>query len=239
MKVTFIAHQGYSSKYQPNTEEAFLGAVAHGSGGIETDVHFTKDGVLVVNHNDEVRYADGTEMLIAEHTYEELAAKPLINRYTDTDQRLCTFRRYLEICREGNMIAFIEFKGYFPDDRIRAAFEIAQEVYDLSKCSLQSFGFDNLVRAHEMFPTLGIMYTCGRHDENVDRCLELGFDIDMDYDGIDDETIKQFHDRGLKVGLWTANSVEAMEYCLARNVDYIESDVYCGAEISDDGLHVK
>ena len=238
-KVCFIAHRGYSSKFHPNTEDAFLGAIAHGAGGIETDVHFTADGVLVVNHNREVRYADGTELLIAEHTYAELTEKPLANDHTDTKQYLCTFRRYLEICREGNMIAFIEFKGHFPDDRIRAAFEMAKEVYDLSMCSLQSFDFDNLVRAHAMYPTLGIMYTCGKHDENVDRCLELGFDIDMDYDGIEDETIRQFHERGLKVGLWTANSVEAMEYCLSKNVDYIESDVYSGAEIADDGLHVK
>ena len=137
------------------------------------------------------------------------------------------------------MIAFIEFKGHFPDDRIRAAFELAKEVYDLSMCSLQSFDFDNLVRAHAMYPELGIMYTCGTHDENVDRCLELGFDIDMAWDGIDDETVRQFHERGLKVGLWTANSVETMEYCLARGVDYIESDVYCGAEIAEDGLHIK
>jgi len=237
--VCFIAHRGYSSKFHPNTEEAFLGAIAHGSGGIETDVHFTADGVLVVNHNREVRYFDGSEMLIAEHTYDELTEKPLVNDHTDTKQYLCTFRRYLEICREGNMIAFIEFKGHFPDDRIRAAFEMAREVYDLSMCSLQSFDFDNLVRSHAMYPELGIMYTCRQHDENVDRCLELGFDIDMDYDGIDDDTIRQFHERGLKVGLWTANSVEAMEYCLARGVDYIESDVYCGAEVAEDGLHVK
>ena len=34
MSVCFIAHRGYSSKYQQNTEEAFLKAVEHGSGGI-------------------------------------------------------------------------------------------------------------------------------------------------------------------------------------------------------------
>ena len=237
--VCFIAHRGYSSKYQMNTEEAFLGAIAHGSGGIETDVHFTSDGVLVVNHNREVRYADGTELLIAEHTYEELTEKPLANDHTETEQYLCTFRRYLEICREGKMIAFIEFKGIFPDDRIRAALDMAKEVYDLSMCSLQSFHFDNLLRAHAMYPELGIMYTCGTHDETVDRCLELGFDIDMAYGGIDDETVRQFHARGLKVGLWTANTAEAMEFCLARGVDYIESDVFSGMEITEDGMHVK
>ena len=45
MKTCFIAHRGYSGKYQQNTEESFLEAVKHGSGGIETDVRFTKDGV--------------------------------------------------------------------------------------------------------------------------------------------------------------------------------------------------
>ena len=238
MAVCFIAHRGYSSKYLQNTEEAFLKAVEHGSGGIETDVRITLDGVLVVNHNKEARYADGTELLISESTYEALISKPLANPFTDTDLRVCTFRRYLEICRDGHMVCFIEFKGHFPDEKIREAFELAAEVYDLSMCILQSFNFDNLVRAHEMFPDLGIMLTCDEHDADVDRCIEYGFDIDMDYDGIDDETVALFHEHGLKVGLWTANTKEAMEYCLARNVDYIESDVFSPAEIAADGLHV-
>lgn len=227
----FIAHRGYSSRYQANTEEAFLGALAHGSDGIETDVHFTLDGVLVVNHNAEVTYADGSTLTIADHTFAELTAKPLLNEHTETEQYLCTFRRYLEICRQGNVIAFIEFKGIFPDDRIRAAFEIAKEVYTLEMCSLQSFQFDNLLRAHEMYPELGIMYTCGERDENVERCLTLGFDIDMSYRGIDGATVRDFHEKGLKVGLWTANTREVFDFCLAQNVDYIESDVFAGCDV--------
>lgn len=227
----FIAHRGYSSRYQANTEEAFLGALAHGSDGIETDVHFTKDGVLVVNHNAEVPYADGTTLTIADHTFAELTAKPLLNEHTETEQYLCTFCRYLEICRQGNVIAFIEFKGIFPDDRIRAAFEMAKEVYTLEMCSLQSFQFDNLLRAHEMYPELGIMYTCGERDENVERCLTLGFDIDMSYRGIDVKTVRDFHEKGLKVGLWTANTREVFDFCLAQDVDYIESDVFAGCDV--------
>ena len=48
MKPCFIAHRGYSGKYLQNTEESFIKAVEHGSGGIETDVRITKDGVFVV-----------------------------------------------------------------------------------------------------------------------------------------------------------------------------------------------
>ena len=225
-KPCFIAHRGYSGKYLQNTEEAFIKAVEHGSGGIETDVRITKDGVLVVNHNETALFSDGTELSVSDSTFEELTSKTLYNEFTDTEIYLCTFRRYLEICRDGNMICFIEFKGHFPDEKIDEAFRMAEEVYDLKMCSLQSFELDNLIRAHEAFPDLQIMLTCSDPDEDVRRCLELGFDIDMSYWGINKRTVEAFREKGLKVGLWTANTPEALELCRLMDVDYIESDIY-------------
>lgn len=230
MNICYIAHRGYSGKYLENTEEAFCKAVEHGSGGIETDVRVTSDGVLVVCHNETAVFEDGSELEIASHTYGELTAKPLKNSFTDTKLYLCTFRRYLEICRDGNMVCFIEFKGEFSDVLINQAFYMAREVYDLTMCELQSFCFENLIRAHQAFPELKIMLTCGTHDENVDKCLELGFDIDMDLHGIEESTVKQFHERGLKVALWTANTLEALAFCRSLGVDFIESDVFSGRE---------
>jgi glycerophosphoryl diester phosphodiesterase len=230
MSICYIAHRGYSGKYLENTEEAFVKAVEHGSGGIETDVRVTKDGVLVVCHNSEAVFEDGSAMEVSEHTYAELTEKPLLNRFTDTKLYLCTFRRYLEICRDGNMVCFIEFKGEFTDEMIDAAFTMAGEVYDLSMCELQSFHFDNLIRAHKAFPELKIMLTCGKHDEDVDRCIEYGFDIDMDLRGVEKRTVEMFHEHGLKVGLWTANTPEALAFCQSLAVDFIESDVFSGRE---------
>jgi len=97
-------------------------------------------------------------------------------------------------------------------------------------CSLQSFDYDNLLRAHAAFPALNIMLTCWEHNSDVDRCLTDGFDIDMDYRNVKDSTIEQFHAKGLKVGLWTANTEEALAFCLARNADYIESDIFADAD---------
>ena len=85
MSICFIAHRGFSGKYLQNTEEAFLKAVEHGSGGIETDVRITKDGVLVVNHDSCAHYADGTDMAISDYTYEELISKRLRNPFSETD----------------------------------------------------------------------------------------------------------------------------------------------------------
>lgn len=226
--ICMIGHRGFSAKHPDNTEASFLGAVANGSGGIETDVRITKDGVFVVNHNDEAKFADGTELLVAEATYEELSAKPLLNKKSDEIVYICTFRRYLEICRDADMICFIELKGEFTDEQIHELFTMAGEVYDLSKCQLQSFEFENLVKAHEAFPELKIMLTYGKNCGDYHKCIDYGFDIDAEYKVATPKMVKEFHDKGLKVGLWTANDLISLNFCRALGVDFIESDIYGG-----------
>lgn len=45
-----IAHRGYKSAFPENTMAAFRGAVGVGADGIETDLHLSKDGVVVLLH---------------------------------------------------------------------------------------------------------------------------------------------------------------------------------------------
>lgn len=224
--ICMIGHRGFSAKHPGNTEASFLGAIKNGSGGIETDVRMTKDGVFVVNHNDEATFFDGTELLVAESTFDELTRKPLRNTNSDETVYICTFERYLEICRDADMICFIELKGDFSDEDINRLFTLASEVYDLKKCSLQSFEFDNLVKAHNAFPELQIMLTYGKNCGDYHKCIEYGFDIDADYKVATSKMVKEFHDQGLKVGLWTANDILSLNYCRALGVDYIESDIF-------------
>ena len=223
-----IAHRGFSSCYPDNTEIAFIKAAENGSGGAETDVRITKDGVYVTNHNDEVTFEDGTELLVAEATYAELTAKPLKNTKSADTVYLCTFERYLEIMKENNMICFIELKGGFTDEQVKALFETAEQVYDLSKCIMQSFELDNLIKARAMFPELPLMLTYGSAEEDYKCCFDYGFSLDSYYGIITPEMIKEFHDRNLEVALWTVNDKEALDYCLSLGVDYIESDCFGG-----------
>ena len=227
-KVCMIAHRGYSSAYPDNTEIAFIKAAENGSGGAETDVRITKDGILVVNHNDEAAFEDGTELIVAEATYAELAEKPLRNIKSDDTVYICTFKRYLEIMKENNMICFVELKGEFSDEKVKEVFDTVSEVYDLSKCIMQSFEFANLIKAREMFPNLPLMLTYGSEEEDYKRCFDYGFSLDAYYGIVTKEMIEEFHSRNLEVALWTVNEKEALDYCLSLSVDYIESDVFGG-----------
>jgi glycerophosphoryl diester phosphodiesterase len=45
-----IAHRGYKAQFPENTMGAFKGAVDVGADALETDIHLTKDGVVVLSH---------------------------------------------------------------------------------------------------------------------------------------------------------------------------------------------
>lgn len=230
--ICFIAHRGYSGKFHENTDEAFIEAVNAGFGGIETDVRITKDGVFVLNHDSDVVYADGTNLEIADHTYEELSAKPIKNRKTDSELYICTLERYLEICRDGGIVCVIELKGAFGEDNVKKVFEMCEEIYTLKMCQIQSFNFENLLFAHENFPDLTIMYTCDEQDDpNIAKCLEYGFNIAIDYEEMTQDMIDAFHDKGLMYDIWTLNSKNALKYCTKFDVDFIESDYFTTIDV--------
>lgn len=226
--ICMIGHRGFSRKYYMNTELAFRKAAENGSGGAETDIRITKDGVYVCSHNSEARFEDGTELQVKDATFDELTAKPLKQNLTEEKVYLCTYRKYLEIMRDNNMICFIELKGEFTDDQVRDVFSIASEEYDLKKCILQSFSFDNLIKAHEMFPELPLMLTYGQSEKDYERCFEYGFSIDIDHWIVTKKLVSQFHDRGLEVAVWTVNDEDSLTFCKALGVDYIESDIFGG-----------
>ena len=221
-----IAHRGYSGKYPPNTALAFEKAAEHGSAGAETDIRRTKDGVYVTNHDAEVRYADGTALTVAEHTLAELTAKPLLNRLTDDEVYLCTFRHYLEIMRNHRMVCFVELKGSYTDGQVKEIFGLAAEVYDLKKCILQSFDFDNLLKCRAMFPELPLMFTYGTGESGWERCFDHGISIDADQYVLTDEMLEAFHAHGLDVGVWTVNDESRVAHFKQKGVDWIESDIY-------------
>jgi glycerophosphoryl diester phosphodiesterase len=60
-----IAHRGYSARYPENTLPAFEKAIEAGADMIEFDVHLSRDGELVVIHDDRIdRTSDGTGRVV-------------------------------------------------------------------------------------------------------------------------------------------------------------------------------
>jgi glycerophosphoryl diester phosphodiesterase len=70
-----IAHRGGGSSIRPeNTLDAFIAATALGVHYLELDIHATRDGVIVVAHDPDLRRNCGRDGLIAALDAKELAA---------------------------------------------------------------------------------------------------------------------------------------------------------------------
>ena len=59
------AHRGFSGEYPENTMLAFRKAYETGCEGIELDVHLSKDGHLVVIHDEQVDRTTGRTAMTA------------------------------------------------------------------------------------------------------------------------------------------------------------------------------
>ena len=67
-----IAHRGYKAIYPENTMAAFRGAVETGVHALETDVHVTKDEVVVVSHDATLKRCFGRIEKIKDCTWDEI-----------------------------------------------------------------------------------------------------------------------------------------------------------------------
>lgn len=82
-------HRGYSEKYPENTMTAFLKAYEAGADGIETDVQRTKDGYLVLVHDESVDRASDGKGRVCDMTLAEL--------------RGLSFNRLMTDCKDGRI----------------------------------------------------------------------------------------------------------------------------------------
>ena len=102
----FVAHRGLfdNSKGIPeNSLPAFELAVKNGF-AIEMDVQASKDGVLVVFHDDTLKRMTGKEGKLSDYTVEELRKLRLL----DTDCQIPTFEEFLQAAGGVNLVVEIK-----------------------------------------------------------------------------------------------------------------------------------
>lgn len=108
-----FAHRGYSGKYPENTILAFKKALDIGVDGIELDVHKSKDGKLVVIHDEDIKRTFDGEGLIKDYTLKELQdfkCKDL-KFFNNEECKICTLEDVIKLIKNENITLNIEAKS--------------------------------------------------------------------------------------------------------------------------------
>lgn len=153
-----MAHRGYSGKYPENTMLAFEEAAKTGADGIELDVQLTKDGQVVVIHDERIdRTTDGTGF-VKDYTYEELkkfnASKVTGDRYEF--QHIPTFEEYCAWVKDKNLVTNVELKTsiiYYPEIEEKTL-EIIRRYGLEDRIIFSSFNHLSILKMKELAPEI-------------------------------------------------------------------------------------
>jgi glycerophosphoryl diester phosphodiesterase len=103
---TPIAHRGYFNAEHPeNSLGAFARAVEHGF-AVELDIQMTKDDVIVVFHDNDLKRVCGVDKKVKELTYAEIKELRLL----DSNEGVPTFQEVLDVL-DSKVLVVVEFKS--------------------------------------------------------------------------------------------------------------------------------
>ena len=145
-----FAHRGFSGKYPENTMLAFRKALECGADGIEMDVQLTKDGELVVIHDERVdRTTNGTGY-VRDYTLDELRKLDASYIYSDEVgfQTIPTFDEYCQWVSGTPLVTNIELKtGVYPYPGIEdKVWPVLQRYHLEEKVIISSFNHESVLR---------------------------------------------------------------------------------------------
>jgi len=242
MKTAIFAHRGATARYSENTLEAFAAAVEMGVDGIELDVQLSKDGEIVVAHDERLeRVSDGTGYL-NDHTLKELKSLDFSKTHPGAVCRIPALLEVFSLVKPSALTINIELKN-----TERLYLELPQKLLALAKeygmeerVIYSSFNHYSLLHIKKINPAakIGLLYEYGMVDPWVYANYVKANAVHPHYYVIAalPETVKRCHENGLMVNVWTADDPDAIKLMLKCGVDTIITNKPDIAAACRDGL---
>ena len=224
---TIFAHRGASGHAPENTLEAFRLAVQMGADGIELDVHLSKDGELVVIHDETVdRTTNGTGLVCSKTLAElkELDASKGMEGYAGA--RIPTLGEVYDLIRDTGLLINVEIKTDVIQyaDIERKCLELEQEKGMQGRIIYSSFNHYTIanILAQDPQAQTGLLYMSGLY-QPWEYAKYTGakyihpYTPNLFLPGLVEGCLKN----GIGINLWTINDEKTMMECLKYGVGII------------------
>ena len=206
---------------------AFEKAVEAGAEGIELDVQLTKDGEIVIIHDETIDRTTDGKGFVADYTYEELKKFDASHIYTGKMgfNKIPTLREYFELVKDKNIVTNIELKT-----GINEYFGIEEKVWELikeynlaEKIIISSFNHYSVLRMKKIAPEIKCGFLSetwiidgGKYTKSYGvECYHPHFAM------ITDETAKEMKENGIEINTWTVNDENTMKDLISKGADIL------------------
>ena len=221
-----FAHRGYSGKYPENTMIAFKKALECGVDGIELDVQLTKDGEVVIIHDETIDRTTTGKGFVVDYTYEELEKFDASFKFKDLGfNKIPTLREYFQLVKDYDIVTNVELKT-----GINEYLGIEEKVWELikeynleKKVIISSFNHFSVMRMKKIAPQLKYGFLsedwiidAGKYTHSYGvQCYHPRFN------NLVPDVIKELKKYNLEINTWTVNLEEDMKYLYSNNIDVI------------------
>ncbi|MBB6215423.1 glycerophosphoryl diester phosphodiesterase [Anaerosolibacter carboniphilus] len=159
-----IAHRGASGDAPENTLAAYKKALDFGADGIEIDIHLSKDGRLIVCHDEKVDRTTDGKGLINDMTLREIKRLDAGSWYGEAyrGEKILVLEEVLDLLREKDILLNIELKnGIIPYRQLEE--KVLQRIKDYrmkEKIIISSFNHTSLMKIKQLNQSIktGVLY---------------------------------------------------------------------------------
>lgn len=227
MSTKIWAHRGASGYRPENTIPSFQYAMDLNADGVELDIQLTKDGQIVVCHDELLDRTSNAKGFLKDYTLEELKSFDFSYQYPELGKvTIPTMKEIFELLKPSNLIINIELKtGVFDYEGIEEKIiQLTHEEGFEDRVIYSSFNHYSILKIQQLDPKAktAFLYCDGTIDMptygskyHVDA-LHPDF-CNLRYPHFI-EDCKKYH---LDVNVWTVNTEEIAKMCLSYGVNSI------------------
>lgn len=213
------AHRGASEYAPENTLSSFYLGLLQGANGIETDVQKTKDGMLVLFHDDTLDRVSDCSGRLCDYTWEELKKIKIYgSSTTGFYDRIVTLREFLEKFSLYDISFAIELKGADVEEE---ALAMVKEFGIMDRTTFTSFHLQYIKKIKELDQAARVGWlTFSIDDEVIEQLLEIGGEeLAPQAEIVSAERMEQCRKAGLGVRAWGVTNLALMKKMCLLGVD--------------------
>jgi glycerophosphoryl diester phosphodiesterase len=235
--VEIIAHRGFSARAPENTLAAFELGWKHQTDACELDVYLTADGKTAVIHDKDTKRTAGVKLDVAASKQDELTARDAGSWKGKewAKEKIPTLEQALATLPKGKQRFFIEVKcGAEIVPELKRILEPMKD--RAAQLAIIAFKRDAAAESKKALPWIKVYRLASgkTKDKKPTDLKQLIADTTADkLDGLDlsmgdfpwDETmVKQIHDAGFGLYVWTVNKTADVQRFAKLGVDGITTD---------------
>ena len=218
------AHRGGSNLAPENTLAALQKAIDEGADYAEIDVAQTKDGVIVVSHDNNIKRISGKDLNIWSSNYADIKDLDIGSWFDPQfkNEHIPTLEEAIQLC-QGKIRLNIELKPTGHEaSLVESTVAIIQQNDFSDQCVLASLDYPTLEKVGLVDPNLKRAYITALAIGDIQKLPVDIYSIESSF--ITPEIVAAIHRENKEVLAWTVDSQESTEKMVKIGVDNIITD---------------